>query len=154
MSKHKIDLKDMLSALDMNDKDFYSKLSDEQKKDFSAWTSMRFASSCQGTNSEHYLIFINEIVNRDFSALSSHPELQWKLLALCGSGKKEYHPWLTPPKRVKKDKIYEFISNEFPDLKDDDIEHLRTINTTDDIKQFARDSGYSNDEIKKIFGKK
>ena len=40
-----IPLKDVMSALDKKDKNFYNRLTSEQKKAFSAWMMMRYSSS-------------------------------------------------------------------------------------------------------------
>ena len=65
--KVQIPLKEMLSALDNNDFDFYTRLSDEEKKVFSPWLAMRYASAAQGNLSSHYLLMVNDIVNVNFS---------------------------------------------------------------------------------------
>ena len=82
----KIPLRTMLQAIDTNDFDFYSRLDKEQRKAFSPWLAMRYASSASGMAAYHYLIMVNHIVNVDFSVFKKHPELQWKLLAVCGQG--------------------------------------------------------------------
>jgi len=141
-----------MAAIDKKDRGFYNRLTDEQKKAFSAWMMMRYTSSVQGKNSAYYIYMTNELVNRDFSDISKHPELQWLLLSACGSGKVEYHPYLKPPNaRKKKDKVSEFLSNIYPLLKDDEIALIIKLNTTDELKEFAKTHGYEDKEIKEIF---
>ena len=147
-----IPLKEVMAAIDKKDRGFYNRLTDEQKKAFSAWMMMRYTSSVQGKNSAYYIYMTNELVNRDFSDISKHPELQWLLLSACGSGKVEYHPYLKPPNaRKKKDKVSEFLSNIYPLLKDDEIALIIKLNTTDELKEFAKTHGYEDKEIKEIF---
>ena len=64
----KIDLKSMLGAVDRRNKEFYSQLSDEQKKEFSPYMVMRWTSSIKGSKQfqEHYLELTNEFLNKDF----------------------------------------------------------------------------------------
>lgn len=156
MSKREpaIPLKSIMSALDKKDKKFYNNLSDEQKKAFSAWMMMRYSSSVQGRDAPHYIYMTNELVNKDFSEVSKHPELQWLLLSACGVGKVQFHPYLKPPNsKKKKDKVHEFISEIFPLMKSEEVDLLININTTEELKDFAKAHGYNDKSIKDIFGK-
>lgn len=152
--KPAIALKDIMGALDKKDRGYYNRLTDEQKKAFSAWMMMRYASSVQGRNSAHYLFMVNELVNKEFSEVSKHPELQWLLLSACGSGKVEFHPYIKPPNaRKKKDKVTEFLSEVYPHIKSEDLQMLIDINSKEDLKELARSHGYDDSTIKDIFGK-
>ena len=149
-----IALKDVMAAIDKKDRGFYNRLTDEQKKAFSAWMMMRYASSVQGRNSAHYLFMVNELVNKNFSDVNKHPELQWLLLSACGSGKVEFHPYVKPPNaKKKKDKISEFVYSIYPRLKRDELELFLTLNSKEDLKGLAEANGYSDKDIADIFGK-
>ena len=149
-----IALKDIMAALDKKDRGFYSRLSDEQKKAFVPWMMMRYASSAQGRNAAHYLFMINELVNKNFSDVSKHPELQWLLMTAAGSGKVEFHPYIKPPNsKKKKDKVSEFVYSIYPNFKRDDIELFLLLNTREDLKELAKDHGYDDKTIADIFGK-
>lgn len=150
MAKNNIPLKEMLHAIDTNDFDFYSKLSDEDKKAFSPWLAMRYASSANGSAAYHYLLMVNDIVNAQFSSLKNHPELQWKLLAVCGMGKDAFHPWIPPGGKRKADKVQKFLQDAYPTLSRDEIELWIAINTKDDIRQLAMDRGFDDKEIKEL----
>jgi len=129
-------------------------LSDEQVKAFSAWMMMRYASSVQGDKAADYLYMVNECVNKNFMDLSKHPELQWLLFTLCGSGKKEYHPYIKPPGgKKKKNKVTEWLSSQYPHMKSDEIQMLCEVNDLADIKAQAVSAGLTDKEIKEIFGK-
>lgn len=147
----KIPLKDMLGAIDRNDFDFYSRLDDEQRKAFSPWLAMRYASSASGVAAYHYLLMVNDIVNVDFSLLKKHPELQWKLLAVCGMGSNQFHPYIAPGKKKKKNKIEKLLHERYPTLNADELELLIRINDTESLKELARDNGYDDKEIKELF---
>ena len=149
-----IPLKDIMAALDKKDRGFYSRLSDEQKKAFVPWMMMRYASSAQGRNAAHYLFMVNELVNKNFSDVSKHPELQRLLMTAAGSGKVEFHPYIKPPNsKKKKDKVREFVSNIYPHFKSDEIDMLLTINSKEDLAKLAEAHGYDDKSIKDIFGK-
>ena len=149
-----IQLKDIMSALDKKDKNFYNKLKPEQKKAFSAWMMMRYASSVQGKDAAHYIYMTNELVNKDFMEVSKHPELQWLLLSACGVGKVQFHPYLKPPNsKKKKDKVSNFIADLYPYIKSDEIELMLQINSKQELKDLAIAHGYDDKSIKDIFGK-
>ena len=62
-----------MSNLDKRNKNWYNSLTAEQKKAFSTWMMMRYASSVQGKNAAHYLFMINELVNKNFEDIYKHP---------------------------------------------------------------------------------
>jgi len=152
--KPQIPLKDVMAAIDKKDRGFYNRLTDEQKKAFSAWMMMRYCSSVQGRDAANYIYMTNELVNYQFMEVSKHPELQWLLLSACGTGKIGFHPYLKPPNsRKKKNKVFDFISNIMPHMKAEDIDNLINLNTVDELKEYAREHGYDDKSIKDIFGK-
>ena len=67
-----IDLKSLCSALDAKDRDFYDRLSDELKKKFSGFLTLRYASSVQGDNllADYYLRSANQHANMNFFDIS------------------------------------------------------------------------------------
>ena len=149
-----IPLKDIMAALDKRDKGYYNRLTPEQKKAFSSWMMMRYASSVQGKDAAHYIYMTNELVNRDYSEVSKHPELQWLLLSACGVGKVQFHPYLKPPNaKKKKDKVSEFLYSIHPHMKSEEVTLLQELNSKDELKEYARSHGYDDKTIKDIFGK-
>ena len=146
----KIQLKSMLAAIDRGDKNFYKNLSPEQKKEFSPWLAMRWASSCKGDYAEHYMLMVNDIVNVNFSDLNAHPELQWKLLAVCGVGRQQYHEWIKPPSKKGKNKIQAALAVLFPKLRSDELALFEKIHTKAELKQIFKDAAYNDKEIKAI----
>lgn len=147
----KIALSDMLGAIDKNDIYFYRNLDEEQKKEFSSWMAMRWASSATGDALLHHIMMTNEIVNKDFSVIAKHPELQWMLLAITGTGSKQRHEWIKPPRGKKKNKVQTFLREIYPDMKDEDLELLEQINSVKELKELAADHGYQKSDIKDIF---
>lgn len=153
MTKNNIPLEKMLRAIDTNDFDFYAKLSEDEKKAFSPWLAMRWASSAKGSSAYHYLLMVNDIVNVQFSSLKNHPELQWKLLAVCGIGKYQGdygHPWVPPGGKRKANKVQKFLQDAYPALSRDEIELWIAINTKDDIRRLAMDRGLDDKDIKEL----
>ena len=148
----KLDLfKEVLPNIDLRNKEYYSQLSDDQKKEISPYVLMRFVSSVkQQSLVDHHLIMVNEIVNREFSSLSKHPELQWKLLCLCGIGTKQFHPWIAPGKKQTKSKLQQALSELKPHYKRDEIELLEQVMTKEDKVELFQSAGYTDKEIKEL----
>ena len=73
--------------MDRKDFDWYSKLDDDKKKQFSSWLFLRYASSAQGKDKEDLLLNTNEFVNKYYKDLYKHEELMWKLFCLTSTGK-------------------------------------------------------------------
>lgn len=148
-----VDVKSVMSALDRKDREFYTHQNENEQKSISMWLMMRYASSAQGSAAPHYLIMINELVNKNFQDLSKHPELQWLLMTAAGTGRSQYHPYLKPPKsQRKRDPVSTLIQRIYPDIKSDEIDLLRQINTTAELRALARAHGCSDQEIDEIFG--
>mgnify|MGYP003650362459 FL=1 len=149
-----IPLKDVMAAIDKKDRDFYNRLTAEQKKAFSAWMMMRYCSSVQGRDAANYIFMTNELVNYQFMEVSKHPELQWLLLSACGVGKIQFHPYLKPPNsKKKKNKVTDFLYELNPHMKAEDIQILVDLNTKEELQQLAQEHGYDDKSIKDIFGK-
>lgn len=148
--KEEIPLFPMLNALDKGDKSFYSNLSPAQQKGFTPWLAMRWLSSAEGRNAEHYLLMTNDLVNDEFTSLSKHPELQWKIMSLCGVGTVQKHAWIAPGKKKGKNKVQAALSKLFPRLKSDELEVMEKIYTPADLRSLFKDAGYPDDEIKEI----
>jgi len=151
----KLPLNDVLNAIDRRDYDWYSRLSSDDKKQWSSWLFLRYASSVKGSGAEEAILATNDFVNKHYVDLYKHDELIWKLMCLTGTGKKQYHEWIKPPNSTKKkDKISEFLSETYPHMKADEIELCRAINSDSDIKRVAVDMGIDDKSIDEIFGKK
>lgn len=151
----KIPLNDVLQAVDRRDFGWYARLSDEHKKKWSSWLFLRYISSVKGSSAGDALLDANEFVNKHYTDLYKHEELIWKLMCLTGTGKKQFHEWIKPPTSTKKkDKISEFVSEQYPYMKADEIELYRHLNSDDDIKRMAIDMAMDDKMIDEIFGKK
>ena len=152
----KVNLNTMLYNIDIGNMEWYDKLSDEEKKSFSPYVAMRFASSVKGISSlqEEYIQNVNEFCNKDFSLIQKHEndsKLFWKLLALCGVGKKMFHPWIKAPKgKGKKTKMMEFLDTVYPNYKSDEKEMLKKLLSKKEIKKLAKDVGLTDNEIKQL----
>ena len=118
--------KRVLPALDTRQKDFYTNLSEEERKGFSPWLVQRYLSSAESTSQEiieHYLIMTNDIVNINFSDVKD-PEMTWKLMSIVGVGRSMKHPYVAPGKGKKKKQnaFKQWLSDLYPHLDDQELD--------------------------------
>lgn len=147
-----LQIKDIMAAVDRKDYNYYTNLTDEQRKSLNLWMTQRYASSVQGKFAGHYLVMINEFMNTNWSDVSKHPELQWKLMCLAGTGKPQFHPFVKVPKaKRKKDKVEELVRELFPLLKNDEIRLFLKMNSHSEIKELAMESGVDDNTLDEAF---
>ena len=143
MSKF-LDLKSTLRAVDMRDKQFYDKMSDEDKKKYSPYMLMRYASSISSKDKfyvEHYVEMVNECVNKHLFTLSSkHKKLCWILTSMCGALQPQFHPWIKPMKRVP-NKSLKQLQKIYPTMKETDLETLDKIISDKELEELLESHG-------------
>lgn len=149
---YKLDLKVVLNALDRKDRDFYTNLSEEEKKAYVPLVIMRYMSSLtdQSPLNLYAVMATNDLVNIGFWALSKHPELQHHLLCMTGVGGKQYRPWITPSKKRSSGKINEFILNIFPEMNEDELNIFKSGMDTESWTNFVKSSGANDKETKEL----
>jgi hypothetical protein len=156
MSKPKIELHRLLSALDAKDRNFYDNLSEEEQQAFSPFLALRYASTVENPAVPELANYVLEATNRKanphFFDLKNHPKLQWLLLTTISPGFGAMkHKWM-PPLGAKKSygKIGNFLRKEFPNINDQELEILVTLSSEKDIKDYAASLGYQDREIDKL----
>lgn len=150
---YKVPIKQVMAAVDLRNGDYYSKLSDEDRKAVNTFMTQRWASQVQGSREiqEHYLVTINNLSNIDYIATTSqHDEMRWRVITLCGLGSKLRHEFI-PPRGQKKDKLTAWLIERFPSLSDDEIGLFREINGDDFFEEVARSQNTSDKDIKELF---
>jgi broad specificity phosphatase PhoE len=153
--ERKLDMfREVIPAIDRRNMNFWTDLSDEQKKELSPWLVQRWASSAeaQAEWQEYFIQATNERVNMHMADLSKHPELLWMLLASTGAKKGFRRSWLGASKRAKKDHIMEFLGELYPNAGEQELELLREINDEAELKQIAEQMNLKTSEIKEVFG--
>jgi hypothetical protein len=150
----KFELKSILAAVDLDGKEVWDELSDEEKKSISFFTLNRFISNVDGTREvqEHYLLVCNERFNKNlFSVMSKHPKLTWQLACSCNyseSKKIRYHEYIKIKK--EKNKKLSFLSELFPNMKMSDLETLDQITDEKEIKKYCESLGWDRAQINAI----
>jgi hypothetical protein len=148
----KLNIANEMRAFDNKDRDFYKNLTDEERKKFSNYLMIRWGSSVQGSTElqQYYLLSCNENLNKHFFDLAQHPELQWLSATTVSPGMGTFrHDWIKQKKREgSSNKAVKFLRQIFPEYKEDELELLARINTTEDLKQLARKHGWDDKKIK------
>ena len=148
-AKEKLDIFEVLAAIDHKDRDYYDRLSDKMQKSLPMPVLARWLSDVQGSaDMQHwYLVGTNVHANLNMYNLPSddqgqrHDKLSWLCLTVAGAGfGKQRHGWLGLKKDEPNARI-DFLSTEFPAMKRDDIELLASLLTDDEIKSHLRSSG-------------
>lgn len=146
----KLSINNEMAVFDRKDRDFYSGLTNEERKKFSNFLMIRYGSSVQGSRDlqEFYLIATNERLNKHFFNINRHPKLQWLCATTVSPGMgAQRHQWISPKKKEPgATGIRKQLSELYPHLKDDELELMAKINTKKDIDAYLKASGQ---EIKK-----
>ena len=146
-----IHIKELTRAVDTKNRSWYSELESKQKKEFSAWMTMRIISSCANDNNHRLsLVLTNEIVNINFNNFKDHPELIWKLLTCVDTGKIVYHPWISPYKKKKTNYVLEWLEKNFKFAKIKDLEVLEQLLDKREIIEYAEQQGCTDKQIKDL----
>jgi hypothetical protein len=150
MAEH-LDIKRELAGVDLKDYNFYSGLTDGEKKSFSPFVLLRYVSNVQGDQDiqEWFVEMTNEYANKDHWSLSkSHKELLWKLFAATGAGVKVYHPYLAAPKKEKVFKLEKLIAELNPTMKLAEVKLIAKLMNKIEIDQLFDSLGFDKKQKK------
>ena len=146
-----LDIKRELNAVDQRNYDFYDKLPDDQKKEFSPYILMRYVANVQGDadTAEWFLERTNEFVNKNHWVLSkNHKALLWKLFAGCGTGINCYHPYLKAGSKEKANKIEKLLVEIHPAMKLSEIKMLAKMMDKKDKEELFDKMGFDKKQRK------
>jgi hypothetical protein len=158
----KIELKEKLAAVDLGAKEFWTELTDEQRKALKNefFILNRYVSNVKGQSrelQEHFVLTVNEFFNKNWNVLQKHPQLLWQLLCMCGheSRKIFFHEWIGYKKKASSkgdaSKIINFLMDIYPAKKKDEVEMLAELTDMKEIKKLAQAHGYDDKQITKMF---
>jgi hypothetical protein len=141
----KLNIANEMRELDLKNRDFYRDLTPEERKKFSNYLMIRWASGVQGARElqEFYVIATNERLNKHFFSLSKLPDLQW----LCATTVSpdlgaQRHQWISPRKREPgASSVKKQLSNLFPHFNSDEIDLLAEITTKKELAEYVRQHG-------------
>jgi hypothetical protein len=153
---NKLPIKDILAAVDMNAKNVWAELDDDEKKQVSFWLLNRYVSSVTGNRDQQELAVIktNEYYNKYFNDIGvgkehGHPQLMWQLLcASAGTEKIEFHEWIGFKKKTGgNDKAERLLERIYPNMKTDEAELLARLSTKKELKQLAEEHGIEGTKL-------
>tara|TARA_B100000900_G_scaffold402256_1_gene407927 strand:+ start:341 stop:802 length:462 start_codon:yes stop_codon:yes gene_type:complete len=150
---NKLSIKEEMRAIDQRDVGWWDSLTEEEQKKVGIWILMRYTSACDSNHDQirdHYLTMTNDLVNVQFNTLRHHPQLQHRLLQIVGIGKSQYHPWIPPGKRQKKNKVADWLIKLYPSINDDELDILLQ-STKAELKRLAEQTGMTDKDIKALF---
>lgn len=150
---NKLSIKEEMRAIDQRDVGWWDSLTEEEQKKVGIWILMRYTSACDSNHDQirdHYLSMTNDLVNVQFNTLRHHPQLQHRLLQIVGIGKSQYHPWIPPGKRQKKNKVADWLIKLYPSINDDELD-LLLQSTKAELKALAEQTGMTDKDIKALF---
>lgn len=150
---YKLDIMTVLEAADRNMVDFYDNLTEEEQKAFAPSVIMRWMSAVGNNNpqQQYNIMAVNDLVNIGLWNLNKHPELVWKLLAISGTGKKQYHQWIPRGKETDKSpKLEHLIEQYWPHSNTQEKNMIKALRTEQEWLEFASDCGMDDGFLKEL----
>lgn len=150
----KLDIAVEMRAFDSKQRDFYQSLDADERKKFSTYLMLKWGANVEGSPEfqEWYLRATNERLNMNFFDIGRHPELQWLCCTTVSPGMgNRKHYWLKTSKgdgNSDQKRRRRFIENQMPHLSEDELDIMTDLNSTENIKQWARDLGWDDKKIK------
>lgn len=136
------DLFRAIEAIDRKDYDYFSRLTDEQRKRFVPYMMLHWISSVKSQSdlSAYYLMSTNLAANKHMfnEAVYAHPELQWMMLCAASPGMgKQYHTYIPHlsqkigklQESVKQKEIVDYLKKVYKNDSEDDIVGVADIMT-------------------------
>ena len=144
----KLSIHNEMTQLDLKNRDFYDSLTEEERKKFSNYLMIRWASSVQANQDyqEWYLLSCNERLNKHFFDINRHPKLQWLCATTVSPGMGTHrHQWIAPKKKEKGDNdVKKALMTLMPAAKMSDIETLSKLITKKELRALLDEYGNAN----------
>ena len=152
--EYALDIKQVLSAIDTQKLDYYSQLTEQERRAYSPFVIMRYLSSLANNSAlqSYAILAVNDLVNIGFSDLKDHAELQHLLLCCAGGGSKQFHPWIPVPRAKKRrdNPIAELIQNYYPQLNSQELSIMLVTITQQQVIDLAVASGYAENKVQEL----
>ncbi len=143
-----LDIKQMMRAVDTRNKNWYKDLSDDDKKLYSPYMTLKWTASVEHKDAavqEFYVEEANENINKHLWTLSkNHKGLLWKLSAMCGSTFVLFHKWIYPKKKTTSKSKMKELQELYPNAKQADLDVLDARMSAKDLKELQKDHGITN----------
>lgn len=149
--KSKISMTQILNAISIRDIEFYSRLSEEDKKTINFYTLIRYISSVDNNDPDIENEFIersNEFVNKNYFQLQREKHLIWKLYASVGVGMPVRYTYLKAPSKLEADKFERLLCDLYPSYKMEDIKFLSSMMNDQDREEIFDKMGFDKKQRK------
>ncbi len=149
--ERKLSLDRLFAAMDLKRRDFLESLDDDERKEFSAFLSLRYISCVEGSADlqSWYLMAANEYINKHFTVISRHPKLQWLLFSSVSPGMgRQRHFWLKGSATSSNNRARRFLEELYPHMSDRELDLMVDINTKEDLVEMAKKLGWDDRRIR------
>lgn len=163
LEKQDFDVFEAIAAIDKKDYGYYDRLSDEQKKKFTPYMLILWASNVKGNRDlqNYYVQSVNHYANKYFldENITKHPKLQWLMLCASSPGMgKQFHQWIPQIKekvsklkeQAKHKDIKDYYKKVYPKTEDDVINEIATLFVNQQHKKYRVGSIYPNMKLQDI----
>lgn len=141
----RLNIRNEMREFDLKRRDFYSSLTDEERKKFSNYLMIRWGATVRGSQDmeEFYVISANERLNKHFFAVNRHPQLQWLMCTSVSPGfGPQDHTYLKFQKKQAADNSpKKMLMDLYPTAKAADIEAMAQLTNRSELKELLRDHG-------------
>jgi hypothetical protein len=141
----RLSIRNEMREFDLKNREFYSSLTDEERKKFSNYLMIRWGSAVRGSRElqEFYVIATNERLNKHFFAVNRHPGLQWLMATSVSPGLGAHdHVWIAPKKKESgANEVKKMLLDLYPTMKISDIETLAGTVDKKALKEYLREHG-------------
>lgn len=144
--KHKVDIFEVMKAIDSRDINFFTNLTSDQKSAVAPVVLMRWLSS--GKRDATHLM--NVILNPLVFPLHKHQGLLYKLMVACSDGKQERYSWVKKKGKDKSAPTADLAISEYYRCSRKEAGYYRKKLKSEDILEMAEDMGYDSEKMKKI----
>lgn len=141
-----LDIFEVLNAISRGDTQYYSKLSDHQKKSFSPFLIYQWL---LGNSLGNHTIMLN-FANRYIFPLHRHPELLYKLLVTCSQLSSGRFSWTQYAKSKPSSTALNSVVAKAFGVSHREAEMFLPYLDDSDVVIYANELGLQNDEIKTI----
>lgn len=151
-----IKLADLFSAVNCKDRDWWDRLTDEQRKKFASWLYSRYMSVVRHNNPDmhrYYVLAANITLNKDLSKLTkNHAKLIYLLMTtMPNEFARADHQYIPPLKKNKADKKtnnkMRVLSELNPSSKDCDLETLASVISDAEFEELLISHGWDSKKI-------
>lgn len=140
MAQYKLNIFDALAAVDRRDGAWLDRQPPETRDGLAPPVFLRWASVLgDDSRAAQVLLALNAVVNPHlYDIHRDHPDLLFKLTALCGAGSRQRHTWIAGPKRRASSNLaHQLLARFHPDANDQEIDLLLRLHTPASFAAFV-----------------